>query len=78
MSIYVSGFEKRGDLNSLCKVPSLALFKLSPFQSKRASDFILGLWAHQAFCFTNPIFEAVASHLSEVVAVKPELIFDHG
>jgi len=42
------------------------------FKEARASDFILGLWAHQAFCFTNPMFEAVYSLLSEVVADKPE------
>jgi len=39
----------------------------------RASDFILGLEAHQAFCFTNPTFEAVDSLLSEAVAVKPKV-----
>jgi len=41
----------------------------------RASDFIPGLWAHWAFCFTNPTFEAVGtcSFLSEAVAVKPEV-----
>jgi len=43
------------------------------FKAVRASDFIPGLWAHQAFCFTNPMFEAVDSLLSEVVAVKPEV-----
>jgi len=37
----------------------------------RASDFIPGLWAHQAFCFTNSMFEDVDSLPSEVVAVKP-------
>jgi len=36
----------------------------------RVSDF--SLWAHQAFCFTNPTFEAVDSILSEVVAIKLE------
>jgi len=39
----------------------------------RASDFILGLGAHQAFCFTNPMFEAVDSLLSEAGAVKPKV-----
>ena len=51
------------------------------FKEARASDFILGLWAHQAFCFTNPTFEAVDSLLSEVVADNQsikQLIFDHG
>ena len=33
------------------------------FKAVRASDFILGLGAHQAFCFTNPTFEAVDSLL---------------
>jgi len=39
----------------------------------RASDFILGLWANQTFCFTNPTFETVDSLLSEAVAIKPEV-----
>jgi len=39
----------------------------------RDSDFILGLWAHQAFGFTNPTFEAVDSLLSEVVTIKLEV-----
>jgi len=43
------------------------------FKAVRASDFIPGLGAHQAFCFTNPTFEAVDSLLSEAVAVKPEV-----
>jgi len=60
----------------------LALFNCyHHFKEARASDFILGLWAHQAFCFTNPTFEAVDSLLSEVVADNQtikQLIFDHG
>ena len=43
------------------------------FKAVRVSDFILGLWAHQAFCFTNPMFKAVDSLLSEVAAVKLEV-----
>jgi len=43
------------------------------FKAVRASDLILGLWAHQAFCFTNPMFEAADSLLSELVAIKPEV-----
>jgi len=43
------------------------------FKTVRVSDFILGLWAHQAFYFTNPRFEAVDSLLSEVVVIKPEV-----
>jgi len=43
------------------------------FKAVRTSDFILGLWAHQAFYFTDPPFEAVDSLLSEVVDVKPEV-----
>jgi len=40
------------------------------FKAVRAS---LGLWAHQAFCFTNPTFQAVYSLLSDMVAIKPEV-----
>ena len=43
------------------------------FKAVKASDFLLGLWAHQAFCFTNPTFEAVYSLLSDMVAIKPEV-----
>ena len=43
------------------------------FKAARASEFILSLGAHQAFCFTNPMFEAVDSLLSEVVAIKPKV-----
>jgi len=32
--------------------------------------YIPDLWAHQAFCFTNPTFEAVDSLLPEVMAIK--------
>jgi len=39
----------------------------------QASDFIFGLWAHQAFSSTIPMFEAVDNLLSEVVAVKLEV-----
>ena len=42
----------------------------------RASDFIPGLLVHQAFCFTNPTFEAVDSLLSEVVATPKEQMAD--
>jgi len=42
-------------------------------KAMRTSDFILGLWAHQAFCFTTPMFEAIDSFLSEVVAFNPEV-----
>ena len=73
---YVSGFEKRGNFAQNAKFwhfPSYYHFK-----AVRASDFILGLGTHQAFCFTNPTFEAVDSLLSEVVAIKKWLIVDHG
>ena len=39
----------------------------------RTSSGFTFVGAHQAFCFTNPTFEAVDSFLSEVVAVKPEV-----
>jgi len=43
------------------------------FKAVKASGFIPGVWAHQAFCFTNPTFEAVDSLLSEIVTVEPEV-----
>jgi len=43
------------------------------FKAVRVSDLILGLWAHQAFCFTIPTFEAIDILLSEVGIVKPEV-----
>ena len=46
-----------------CKTPNFSSYHR--FKAVRASDFILGLWAHQAFCFTNPTFKAVDSLLSE-------------
>ena len=67
--IYVSGFEKKGN-----KTPNFWHFSsYHHFKAVRASDFILGLGVHQAFCFTNPTFEAVDSLLSEVVAIKPKV-----
>ena len=45
----------------------------SSYRPFSTSDFILGLWAHQVFYFTDPPFEAVDSLLSEVVDVKPEV-----
>ena len=50
----------------------MALSSYHHFKAERACDYILGLWVHQAFCFTNPMFEAVDSLLSEVVADKLE------
>ena len=69
--IYVSGFEKRG--NFVQNTKFLHFSSYHHFKAVRASDFILGLGAHQAFCFTNPTFEAVDSLLSEVVAIKPKV-----
>ena len=65
---YVSGFEKRGNFVQNAKFWHFSSYH--HFKAVRASDFILGLEAHQAFCFTNPMFEAVDSLLSEAVAVK--------
>ena len=66
----VSEIEKRGTLRKHQICSSYIL----PFQSSEdLSNFILGLWAHRAFCFTNPTFEAVDGLLSEVVVVKPEV-----
>jgi len=52
-------------------MPNFGTFQA--IKAVRASDFILGLGAHQVFCFTNPTFEAVDSLLPEVVTVKPEV-----
>jgi len=67
----VSGFEKRGNFAQNAKIWHFSNYH--HFKAVRASDFILGLKAHQAFCFTNPTFEAVDSLLSEAVAVKPKV-----
>jgi len=67
----VSGFEKMGNFAQNAKFWYFSSY--NPLNAMRASDFILGLRAHQAFCFTNPTFEAVGSLLSEVVAIKPEV-----
>jgi len=67
----VSGFEKRGNFAQNAKFWHFSSYH--HFKAVRASDFILGLEAHQAFCFTNPTFEAVDSLLSEAVAVKPKV-----
>jgi len=59
-----------------CETPLiLVLLKLSPliFKPVRASDFILGSWTHRDFYFTNPMFYAVDSLLSEVVAIQQEV-----
>jgi len=64
----VSGFEKRGNFAQNAKFWHFSSYH--HFKPVRASDFILGLGAHPAFCFTNPTFEAVDSLLSEVVADK--------
>jgi len=66
----VSGFEKRGNFAQNANFWPFSSYH--HFKAARASDFILGLLAHQAFCFTNPVFVAVDSLLSEVVADKPE------
>jgi len=66
----VSRFEKRGNFAQNAKFWLFSSYH--HFKAVRAPDFILGLEAHQAFCFTNPTFEAVDSLLSEVVAVKPK------
>jgi len=63
--VIVSGFEKRAKFWHFSSYHH--------FKAVRASDFILGLEAYQAFCFTNPTFEAVDSLLSEAVAVKPKV-----
>jgi len=68
---YVSGFEKRGNFVQNAKFWHFSSYH--HFKAVRASDFILGLWPHQAFYLTNPMFEAVDSLLSEVVAAKPEV-----
>ena len=67
----MSGFEKRGNFAQNTKFWHFS--SNHHFKAVRASDFILGLLAHQAFYFTNPMFEAVHSLLSEVVAIKPEV-----
>jgi len=67
----VRGFEKRGNFAQNAKFWHYLGFY--HFKAVRASDFILGSWAHQAFCFINPTFEVVDSLLSEVVAVKLEV-----
>jgi len=66
--MYVSGFEERGNFMQNAKFWHFSSHH--HFKGVRAFDFILDLWAHQAFCFTNPTFETVDS-LSEVVAIKP-------
>jgi len=63
-----SGFEKWGNFTQNAKFWHFSSYH--HLKAMRASDFILGLGAHQALCFTNPTFEAVDSLLSEVVAVK--------
>jgi len=68
---YVSGFEKRGNFAHNAKFWHFSSYH--HFKAVRASDFILGLGGHQALCFTNPMFEAVDSLLSEVVTVKPKV-----
>ena len=70
-SLYVSGFEKRGNFAQNAKFWHFSSYH--HFKAVRASDFILGLEAHQAFCSTNPTFEAVYSLLSQAVAVKPKV-----
>jgi len=67
----VSGFEKRDNFAQNAKF--LHFSSYHHFKAVRASDFILGLGAYQAFCFTNSTFEAVDSLLSEVMAVKPKV-----
>jgi len=67
----VSGFEKRGNFAQNAKFWHFSSYH--HFKAVKASDFILGLGAHQAFCLTNPMFEDVDSLLSEVVAVKPKV-----
>ena len=47
--IYVSGFEKRGNFAQNAKFWHFSSYH--HFKAVRASDFILGLEAHQAFCF---------------------------
>jgi len=73
----VNGFEKRSNFAQNAKFWNFSSYH--HFKAVRASDFILGSWAHQAFCFTNPTFEAVDSLLSEAVAVavKPEYKTDN-
>ena len=66
--LIVSRFEKRGNFAQNAKFWHFSSYH--HFKAVKASDFILGSGAHQAFCFTNPTFEAVDSLLSEVVAVK--------
>ena len=68
---YVIGFEKRGNFAQNAKFWHFSSYH--HFKAVRASDFLLGLWADQTFCFTYPTFEAVDSLLSEVVAIKPEV-----
>jgi len=78
----VSGFEKRSNFNFMQNTKFWYFSGYHHFKAVRVSDFILGLGAHQVFCFTNPTLEAVDSLLSEVVAVKPggikQPVFDHG
>jgi len=61
---YVSGSEKWGKIAQNAKFHHFSSYH--HFKAVRTSDFILGLWVHQAFCFTDPMFEAVDSLLSEV------------
>jgi len=68
---YVSGYEKSGDVAHKAKFWHFSSYH--HFKTVRDYDFILGLGAHQDFCFTNLTFEAVDSLLSEVVAVKPKV-----
>jgi len=73
----VSGFEKRGNFAQNVKFWHFSSYHHP--NAVRASDFILGSCAHQAFCFANPMFEAVDSVPSEVVAVGiQQPIFGHG
>jgi len=61
--LYVSGFEKRGNFAQNAKFWHFSSYL--HFKAVGASDFILGFGAHQAFCFTNPTFEAIDVRLWE-------------
>jgi len=69
--LIMSGFEKRDNFVQNAKFWYFSSYH--HLKAVMASDYILGLGAHQAFCFTNPTFEAVDNLLSEVVAVKPKV-----
>ena len=70
-ALSMSRFEKWGNLAQNGKLWHFSSYY--HFKAVRAFDFILGLCTHQAFCFINPMFEAVDSLLSEAVAIKPEV-----